>query len=216
MKKITYLAVFCLFTVIFTSLVRAESSEVTENLKRRLQESLSATPSGSEQAETLRGYVGLVKDVIGNTLIVEHKDGKQDVKLSDDTTIVRAPGNNPIKATNINIGDSIIAIGSPGNDSILLGRRLVVSASALSTPTKTTALGTIKKIAKSSLTLSLKDQDQLVETTTKTIFKSPAGVIDAADLAVGDIVIYTATLDDNDQTATIVMRIKTGNLEASN
>jgi len=214
MKKIILTAVFCLFLVSRT-LVSAETDEVTDNLKRRLQESLTATDSGSESPLSLRGYIGVVKDIIDTTIILEDKDGKKDVRLAEDANILRSPGNATIKATNINIGDAIIAIGTPEKDDILTGRRLIVSSSAFAAPAKTSSLGVIAKITKSSLTLTIGDKDQIVSINSKTVFKSPAGSIELSDLAVGDTIIYTATLDDDTQTATIVMRIKTTSSDTS-
>lgn len=208
MKKIILIAVFCL---IFLSAipVSAETDEVTDNLKRRLQESLTASDSGLEAPILLRGYVGVVKDIIDTNLILEDKSGKIDIRLNDDTAILRAPGNTSIKAANINIGDGIIAIGTPEKDDILTGRRLIVSSTLITPPAKTTDLGMIKKITKTALTLTIGDKDHLVGINSKTVFKSPAGSIEQTDLTVGDTVIYTATVDDDTQTATIVMRIKT-------
>lgn len=186
----------------------ATADEVTENLKKRLQASLETqveTPVSSA-----RGYIGIVKDVIKDTLIIQDKDGKKDVKLQDDTTILRSPGNAIIKPENIRIDDYIIAIGYPDGDEILSGRRLIVSADPITPPAKTSNLGTISKLSKSSLTLQIGDQEQIIVIISKTIFKSPAGTIEFSDLGVGDTVIYTALVGKDDaQTATILLRIQT-------
>lgn len=208
MYKLLFIAIFALFALSASSALAQE--DVTENLKKRLQDSLLASSSPTpDPLLTLRSYVGTVKDVIGTTLVIDDKDGKKDVKITDAATIVRSPGNTVIKAANINIGDSIIAIGTPETDEILLGKRLIVSSSPITASNKISSVGTIKSITKAILTLTVNNSDQVLDLTSKTIFKSPAGTIELADLTVGDTVIYTATLDDEDQTATIVMRIKT-------
>lgn len=190
---------------------QAQEDQITENLKKRLQESLTASPT--PPTNLLRGYVGTVKDMISNTLVVEYKDGRIDIKLTDDTTIVRSPGNALVKATNINIGDSIIAIGTiTSSDETLQGKRLVVSTNPILPPSKTTGLGVIKKIDKSTLTLTLPDTELKLKLTSKTILKTPAGPIELSDLEIGDTVIYTATVSDDSQLATIIMRIKTSSL----
>ena len=222
MNQSLTIALICLFLFSLVTSIHAQDP-VTENLKKRLQESLQPSPSPSPALSQFRAYVGTVKDVIGTTIVVDHKDGKKDVKIEDSTTILRAPGNTAIKSTNINIGDSIIAIGIPDTDEILLGKRLIVSSTQIAAPAKITAIGTVKALAKSTLTLSIGDLDKKIFVTSKTVYKSPAGPIELADVTVGDTVIYNATLDDDDlpageagQTATILMRIKTGSLEPSN
>ncbi len=212
MHKLSFIAVFCLLLG-STLTVHAQSPDLTDNLKKRLQDSLTATPSSITPLNQFRGYIGVIKDVISSTLIVEHKDGKLDIKVSDETTILRAPGNTPIKASNINIGDYIIAIGTIDTDEIISGHRLIVSANPFTPPAKVSALATIKKITKSALTLTIGDKDQTVATTSKTITKTPTGSIELTDLEVGDTIIYTAAVDKESQTATIIMRIKTSSLE---
>lgn len=184
--------------------------EVTENLKKRLQESLENKESAP--TDSARAYIGVVKDVIKDTIIIEDKDGKKDVKLEDSTTIVRSPGNTVIKPENIRIDDYIIAIGFPGEGEILKGRRLIVSVEPIKSPEKKSGLGTISKIGKNSLTLTVEGAEQVMTLTSKTILKSPVGTIDLTDLAVGDVLIYTALIDDEDLTATILMRVKTSSI----
>lgn len=185
---------------------------ITENIKKRLQESLSdeeTTPS----ITSARAYIGVVKDVIKDTVIVQDKDGKKDIKLETDTNIIRSPGNAVIKAEDIRLGDYIIAIGYPSGDETLTGRRLIVSIDPIKAPGKTSGLGTISKIGKASITLKLQDKDQVVDITGKTIYKSAVGTIELADLSIGDTLIYTATTDANDElTATILMRTGTASI----
>lgn len=208
MYKLLFIALFSLFALSANGALAQE--DVTENLKKRLQESLLVPTSPTpDSLLALRAYVGTVKDVISTTLVIDDKDGKKDIKIADETTIVRSPGNAVIKPANINIGDSIIAIGTPETDEILLGKRLIVSSSPIAPPTKISSVGTIKSLTKTTLTLTINNSAQVLALTSKTIFKSPAGPIELADLTAGDTVIYTATLDKDDQTATIVMRIKT-------
>lgn len=185
---------------------------ITENIKKRLQESLSdeeTTPSIS----SARAYIGIVKDIIKDTVIIEDKDGKKDIKLETDTNIIRSPGNAIIKAENIRIDDYIIAIGYPRGDEELTGRRLIVSIDPIKAPGKTSGLGTIAKIGKTSITLKLEDKDQVVSITSKTIYKSAVGTIELVDLSVGDTLIYTALIDESDDlTATVIMRTGTASI----
>ncbi|EKD79934.1 MAG: hypothetical protein ACD_40C00251G0003 [uncultured bacterium] len=211
MHKIALIALLLAFSPLFSHLAQAEDA-VTENLKRRLQESLQIETSPSPTIE-LRAYIGTIKDLIGNTLVINGKDGKQDIRIEDGTVILRSPGNTNIKQENINIGDYLIAIGYPGDGETLLGRRLIVSSSPIESPPKLTAMGTVKKMDKTSLTLSIDDNDQKILVNAKTTFKSPAGPIEFTDLELGDTLIYAATLSDSTQTATILMRVKTAPIE---
>jgi len=64
----------------------ASDKEVTDNLKKRLQESLELKET--ENTQKARAYIGTVKDVIKDTIIIEDKDGKKDIKLESDTIII--------------------------------------------------------------------------------------------------------------------------------
>ncbi len=186
----------------------SDLGEITENLKKRLQDTL--TPSQTPPLNSARAYIGIVKDVIKDTLIIEDKDGKKDVKLDAQTNILRTPGNATIKVDNIRIDDYIIAIGYPQESDILLGKRLIVSVDPIKPPTKNTGLGTLTKITKSSLTLTVNDSELVLATNAKTIYKSTVASIEATDLSVGDTVIFTSLVEgESKQTATTLMRVQT-------
>lgn len=182
--------------------------DAIENAKKRIlargdDENLIPTSSA-------RAYIGIVKDVIKDTVIIEDKSGKKDIKLTADTTILRTPGNKEIKSDSIRIDDYIIAIGYPGEVDVLTGRRLIVSTNPIKAPAKNSDIGTISKITKTGLILKIGDKDETIFTNTKTIYKSTSESIEATDLKIGDTVIFTATVDDNkERTATILMRTKT-------
>lgn len=190
---------------------------INENIKKRVQElNDSNSESTSSSVISARAYIGIVKDVISGTVIIEDKDGKKDIKLTDATSIIRTPGNVIIKVDNIRIDDHIIAIGYPGEDDTLVGRRIIVSVDPIKSPSKTSGLGTINKISKSSLTLQIGDTEKIIDLTSKTIYKTAAGTIELSELSVGDTLIYAATIGkDEDLTATILMRIQTSAIDES-
>ena len=189
------------------------SSTINENLKKRLQESLVADDEKSVTPSTTKGYIGKIKDIIKDTVIMQDKDGNKDIKLSANTTIVRSPGNATIKPQDMRIDDYIIAIGSPIDSEVLEAKRLIVSIDPIQTTSKTTGFGTISKLSKTSLTLLVDGSDKIVTITAKTLYKSPVATIDFTDLSLGDTVIYTATKDDDDiLTASVIMRVKTAAL----
>lgn len=184
---------------------------IMENLKKYVEK--SGDEKDTTPTSTARAFIGVVKDVIKDTVIIEDKDGKKDIKLSDNTTIIRSPGNTTIKPENIRIDDYIIAIGYPESDTTLTGRRLIVSIDPIKPPSKTSEIGTISKIGKTTLTMKLSDKDQVISLNTKTIYKSAAGTFELTDLSVGDTLIYTAIIDSNEnQTATVIMRTSTASI----
>ncbi len=192
-------------------------NEVTENLKKRLQDSVD-TPTPSPSNTTARAYIGVVKDIIKDTVIIEDKDGKKDIKLEDGTAILRSPGNAVIKSDSIRIDDSIIAIGQLKDD-VLMGQRLIVSTEAIKPPAKSSGIGTILKINKADLLLKVGDNETTILYNAKTTLKSAAGTIEFSDLQVDDTLIYTAVSDalpaqagKDKQTATVIMRIGSSSL----
>lgn len=191
---------------------------VTDNLKKRLQETLrgeTATPS----ATSYKSFVGVIRDVIKNTLIIEDKDGKKNVMIKDAATLVRSPGNATIKAENIRIDDYVIAIGNLKESDELEAVRVIVSTEPLSTSAKQAAAAKITKITKSALTLAplTGGEAKVVTLNSKTKYKTSLGEsLELADLVLGDSLIYTALEGkDNALTATSIMRIGFADPDAS-
>ena len=189
----------------------ASLEDAVDSVKKRLHESLAKNPTSKE---LVKAYIGTIKDVIKDTLVVEDKDGKKHVTLTDSTTLLRSPGNATIKAEDVRIGDSIIAIGYPETEDELRGARLIVSTTPFAAPSKTTGIGQLTKIGKASLELETKDGNLTLSVNSKTIYKTPTELIELADLDIGDRVIYTATTGATESTATIIMRIRTTSVES--
>ena len=216
--KITHLTIlFSLFTLTIAPLAIADSEiinndEVTNNLKERLKEVVQDTKINQVTESQLYGYIGNVTDIIQNTIILQDKEGKKSVKISDNSTILRSPGSKEIDLTNISIDDSIIAMGHKSDDDEIAGNRIIVSTTALTPPEKISGIATITSINKYSFSLAILDQDEPFELffTKKTIYKSPTDILKLNDLTLNDEILYTATRDsDDDWSATIVMQIKT-------
>jgi hypothetical protein len=186
-------------------------NQVTENLKERLKETLSATSPGEKPAAspTYRAFVGQIQDVIQKTIIVETKDGKRQVVLDDDTTLLRNPGNTVIKADSIRLEDYIIAMGTLKEDDVLTGRRLIISATPLTDTTKKTGYGQITEIGKSTLTITSSGEELILDIDKSTIIKSKdSATLEMEDLTLNQRVIFTAEIDDETTTATVLMLIK--------
>lgn len=185
----------------------ASDEQVTENIKKRLQETLEETdPSIS----SYKSFVGQVQDVIKNTLIITDKDGKKNVVIKDDTNIVRSPGNAKINADSIRIDDYVIAIGSLKESEELEAVRIIVSADSLTTSNKSAGLAKITKISKSNLTVTPLSggETKILAISSKTTLKTNLGEsLDLTDLTIGDSIVYTYTTSKDTLTATAVMRI---------
>ena len=187
-----------------------DESEVTENLKSRLKETINEVSTSSTPTSFI-GYIGTVKDVVKSTIIIEDKAGKKNVVTGEETNFVRTPGNSEIKLENVRIDDSIIAIGSEMDDSgEISAKKIIVSENPFTPREKLTNLGTIKEINKYSFTLETKTSEELeLFFTGKTVYKSSSSSLELDDLNVGDTILFTAGKDkDNDWSATVIMQLK--------
>ena len=182
--------------------------QVTENLKKRLQETIGESPSSDEL--NYKSFVGVIRDVIKDTLIIEDKDGKKKIVIKNDASIVRPPGNKTIPVDSIRIEDNIISIGSLKENDELEAVRVIVSADPLTTTAKVSSLARITKISKNTIPTTSIDNGstKVINVSTKTVLKSSLGEsLEITELNVGDSIIYTATLNKDTLTATSLMRI---------
>lgn len=179
-------------------------TELTDNLKERLKDALNA-PSNENGP---RGFVGVVKDIVKSTIVIEGKDGKQNIVVEDATTLLRSPGNKAIKIQDIQIDDNIIAIGSPRESNELLGKRLIVSTKPFSPPAKLSGIGTITAKDKYSFTIKTTDTNELKLFFTKeTEYKTAEKKLEPEDIGIGDQILFAAVKDrDSDWSATKVLR----------
>jgi len=190
--------------------------QVTENLKKRLQETLDETKDSDEL--NYKSFVGVIRDVIKDTLVIEDKDGKKKIVIKSDASIVRSPGNKTIPVDSIRIEDNIISIGKLKESDELEAVRIIVSADPLSTTSKVSSLARITKISKSAITTTSIDSGstKTINISSKTTLKSSLGEsLELTDLNVGDSIIYTATLSKDTLSATSLMRIGFADPDAS-
>ena len=216
MKKIPKILIFVSFIASFaTSSVLAETAtssgdvgEITENLKNRLKATVESVTE-TDQNDIPKAYVGVVKDIVKDTIVIEDKDGKINIKINDDSDILRSPGNTVIKLESVRIDDGIIALGYGSREESVDGKRIIVSADPFTPPEKTSAISVIKEFAKNTIILVDGEKEIELATTSKTVFKNSDGVIDKADLNEGDTILFSALVDeDGDYTATVVLQTK--------
>ncbi|TXH00748.1 MAG: hypothetical protein E6R05_06590 [Candidatus Moraniibacteriota bacterium] len=183
---------------------------IAENIKKRLQNSLDSEATKSGNYTEYKSFVGIIKDVIKNTLIIEDKSGKKKAVIDELTNIVRSPGNKSIKADSIRIDDYVIAIGKQKEQDELGAVRVIVSSEKLSSSNKKSNLAKISKISKSTLVITplSSTEKSTLTLTSKTKLKSSLGEsLELEDLNIGDSIIYTATSDNDSLTVTTLMRI---------
>lgn len=208
-----YTALFLALIVLLTSqVVAVEDSTITENIKKRLQNTIASESASLNQVK-YRSFVGQITDVIKDTLIVEDKDGKKNIKIASGSAVVRSPGNTSIKTENIRIEDYVIAIGRLEAEDELESVRLIVSTEPVVAKNKTSDSSTITSLNKSSLVLA---SGQVVNVDKSTVIKSPLGeLIDFSEFKIGDRLVYTGKFDDDELIATNLMRIGFASPEAS-
>ena len=191
--------------------------QITESLKKRLQETIGET-NQTEAEQNYKSFVGVIRDVIKDTLIIEDKDGKKKIVIKEGASIVRSPGNKTIPTDSVRIEDNIISIGSLKESDELEAVRIIVSADPLTATSKVSALARITKISKTAITTTSIDSGstKIINLNTKTSLKSSLGEsLEVTDLNVGDSIIYTATLAKDTLAATSLMRIGFADPDAS-
>ena len=225
-KNILILALLALFLVPSYNIQAQEEAneedagnQVTENLKKRLQETLQGSDqnivSTNELPTSPRAFVGTVEDIIQETITIITKDGAQYVTTDEDTTILRSPGNKIIDAEDIQIDDFMIAMGYLETTNKLRSKRIIVSTSISGELAKTSGRGTIDSLDSDTITITTPDANDPLEIylDSYTVTKNRSEVIDTDDLNVGDSIIYTADVDDDELTATIIMVIQSSSQE---
>lgn len=220
MKKIITI-ILALYTLSFTTgnLVAQENIDsdevITENLKQRLQDSLESarqnliTPSNPPTA-----YVGTVLDIVQESAEVQTKDGIRYAKMSDKTTIIRRPGNIAIDLDDIRINDFIIAMGYQDNDTSINSKRVIVSQTIEPQLQKTSGSGTITQLTILEVTIEAQNGSlTTISITNSTIIKSTTDILNLENLEIGQVVVYTADIDEGELEATIIMIISPLELE---
>ena len=148
--------------------------------------------------------------MIQKTLAVDTKDGRKQVVVNEETTLLRSPGNVVIKLENIRIDDYLIAMGTIKDEDTFIGKRLIVSTTKVLDNTKKSGYGQITELKKSSFTLTSSGNEQTIYFNNKTRVKSKDNPsLKTSDLELNTRLIFTAEIDDDDDlVATTIMIIK--------
>ncbi|MBI4035015.1 MAG: hypothetical protein HY381_01300 [Candidatus Chisholmbacteria bacterium] len=191
---------------------------VEENIKKRLDRVVEekATESGQILAEkTLlkKAYVGTLKDIANQTLTLETKLTTRQVSVSGTTTFVQDPGRKPLKASDLELGKTIIAMGFVNGTGVMEARRIVVLSEPPSVPSRQVYLATITEIntAKNRLTFTTTPDQQtttvnLTSQTTITSGSSQAKAA-AADLGPDTKILIVTTQDKTGNLTTLLLHL---------
>jgi len=189
-----------------------DDTTVTENLKKRLQETVATTKTQEPSLSAYKSFVGVIRDVIKDTLIIEDKDGEKSIRIASGSALLRSPGNTTIKTEDLRLEDYCIAIGKldSTDPSEMDSARLIVSTTPLSSSSKLTGLATITKIGKTTLDITPLGGGEIKILTldSDTALKSPLGdALVLKDINIGDSVLYTAIQEEKSIVVTNLMRV---------
>lgn len=95
-----------------------------ERLKKAIQEKSGQAKKILESHER-RALVGSLKDLTSNTLTIQIKNGTVKIAVVGDSTAIIRKGK-PVKLSDLAIGNSIIAMGYPGDNDTLDAKRVAV------------------------------------------------------------------------------------------
>ncbi len=212
-----------ILSFIFISPVLAQSSDdkpqrpstksaVPEKIQEKLlelQEKRESTKPGELQRLAAqkeiksRAWSGVIKSISGNSIFIASKDGSREIRVSDQTRIVRAERKESIGFSDLKVGDFVMAMGQVNGN--ILGAKLIMVTPAKKPETRRHAVhGIVQSIMGQTLTLKHPKQDKtyqvLVGTDTKIKIKG-LELPTLTDIKVGDRVTATGTIENNVLTA---------------
>lgn len=149
----------------------SEPSIAEEDIKKSLIERLKkAAEQKSDEvgsilgAKTKTAVVGRLADIVNSTLTISTDDGSEEMVATDDgTTFIR--NNKTAKATDMQIGEFVIAMGYRNDKDILEAKRIVTGNTPPVVPDRSVILGTVGEINSKNRTFELMEGDNKYEVT---------------------------------------------------
>lgn len=168
-------------------------------VKEKVQENLAEMKLGLKRA-----VVGEISEISNSTITVSTLFGKQQVKVTDETKFV-GQNRKDIKLTDLEIGNSIIALGYLNGDKILEAKRIIVFTKPKITARKV-AFGKITDISLDEKLLTIKNERKgdifSVEVNDKTVITKKVDgsvkVVKLADLKINDWVVTIGTVSEDE------------------
>jgi hypothetical protein len=109
--------------------------QVQQNIKTRIDKVVETL--------TKRGWVGTIADIAQTTLTLTTAGGTRQASFTDATTLVQSPGKKTLKATELELGAHVIAIGFVNGNGVMDLRRLIVVTDFKPTPSREVRLVTL-------------------------------------------------------------------------
>lgn len=146
------------------------TDSATSNLKERIEKIVEEKKDDietvlQEKTSQKHGYVGEVSRVTEEAVTVETKQGSKIIPVDENLLIIKK--RQAITVADIAVGNWVTVIGTLEDDA-LIPKRVVVASSNLNPKNKQIALGTIKTLTKTSITIqSRADQTEQIFTLSK-------------------------------------------------
>ncbi|MBI4057830.1 hypothetical protein HY405_00730 [Candidatus Microgenomates bacterium] len=189
-----------LYSLLSTSPTRAQEDAtqpgrtIRDTLRERVEERLA------ELTNKPRAFVGKISEIADSVLILETKTGTKQIKIEEDAVVVQttATGAKTIKATNLAIGNFVVAMGYLEDKNTLDATRILTMTQTPLTP-RYPVYGLVESVEKGTFTVKhpKKDETWTVRTTSNTrVTAKIDGKIETSDvdsIEIGDRIIALGT-----------------------
>lgn len=135
------------------------ATESADTVREKLKEKIST------KSLKTTSYVGTITDISSGTIQIKSVQGDiKQMSLSDDTSFINTLKKNvEVKATDLAIGDYIVAMGFVNGNKVLDSKRILISDPVIKNNFET-VFGTISAISKTKLTID-RDNGEVLEIT---------------------------------------------------
>lgn len=137
----------------------AETKSPADSIREKIKEELST------KSLKTTAYVGTITDISSGTIQIKSVQGDiKQMSLGEDTSYINTlKKNSEIKATDLAIGDYIVAMGFVNGNKVLDTKRILISEPAIKNNFET-VFGVISSISKTKLTID-RDNGETIEIT---------------------------------------------------
>lgn len=194
------------------------AEEIQEDLKQRIKESVDQNIDNAQtlgEQASLRAFVGLIESISESTIsiTVNPNHGSATVikqaTVSPDTTLIRV-GQTETDLEDFEIGDYIIAMGSPENETSLKALRIVVDDYTPPASIRRLAYAKIQEIQADSL--SFTNHSPYLENALDLTSQTQLSTVDQKDLSLEDLssnqpVALILSVDNDDPSDVSLLRL---------
>jgi hypothetical protein len=176
----------------------AEVSQASDSIRQKVNEKIQMI----EKSPT--SYIGTITDITDTNVQIKDPDGEiQQISIDKEQTdfIKTIDTTKEITASDLAIGDFIVAMGLKNGNKVLDGKRIIVTEQFKSSP-RTAIYGTITDITKKIVTIK-DNSDKETKLTFGTSWDGP----EISELATSDKVVVTGELKDSTFNVELVKKI---------